>query len=99
MSALVKKENGAMQLQSVTWSSNNHNSIDPYDILAVEIIKQAVHDYREELRKSKSANKKTRECYQLERFFRSEYGQLLSMDKGEYIMEQIQKEVEAEANA
>ena len=37
---------------------------------------------------------KTRECYQLERFFRSEYGQLLSMGKAEYIMEKIQEEVE-----
>lgn len=98
MSALVKKPNGVNQLQSVTWSSNNHHSIDSYQILAAEIIKLAALDYKKELIKSKKGNRKTRECFRLERFFRSEYGQLLSMDKGEYIMEKIQKEVEENEN-
>ena len=94
MSALMKKPNGVLQLQSVSWSSNNHASIDGYQILATEILRLAAQDYKKELIKSKKGNLKTRECHQLERFFRSEYGQLLSMDKGEYIMERIQKEVD-----
>lgn len=96
MSTLIKKPNGVLQLQSVSWSSNNHRSIDGYQILADEIMKLAAHDYRNELRRSKNGKTKTRECYRLERFFRSEYGQLLSMEMGEYIMEKIQKEVEEE---
>lgn len=93
MSALVKNPNGINHLQTIHWSSNNHRSIDKYQILAAEIIKLAAHDYRKELIRSKKGNLKTRECYQLERFFLSDYGQLLSMDKGKYIMEKIQEEV------
>jgi hypothetical protein len=58
-------------------------------------MKLAAEDYRKELIISKQGNLKTRECFRLERFFRSEYGQLLSMGKSEYIMKKIQEEVEA----
>ena len=91
---MIKRDNGVNQMMYVSWSSNQHKSIDPHQVLAIEIIKLAAEDYRNELIKSKIENLKTRECYRLERFFRSEYGQLLSMGKGEYIMEKIQKEVE-----
>lgn len=94
MSTLVKKNNGVNQFLSVSWSSNNHRTVDGYEMLTVEILKLAAHDYRRELAKSKKANVKTRECHNLERFFRSEYGHLLSMGKSEYIMEKIQKEME-----
>ena len=94
MSALIKKANGVLQVQSVSWSSNNHNSIDGYQILATEIMKMAAEDYRNALIASKKEKVKTREAYLLERFFRSEYGQLLSMGLGQYIIERIQKEVE-----
>jgi hypothetical protein len=93
MSLIVKRNNGINRIQSVSWSSNNHKSIDGYQLLAIEIIRVAAEDYRRELIKSKKEKLKTRECYRLERFFLSEYGQLLSMGKGEYIIEQIRKEV------
>ena len=88
---MIKKNN---RIQFVSWSSNRHRSIDGYHLLAIEIIRVAVEDYRKELIKSKKQNMKTRECYRLERFFRSDYGQMLSFGRGEYIIEKIQKEVE-----
>ncbi len=94
MSVIVKRDNGINRIQSVSWSSNNHQHIDGYQLLAIEIVKVAADDYRKELIKSKKEKLKTRECCRLERFFRSEYGQILSMGKGKYIMQKIQKEVE-----
>ena len=94
MSHIVKRSNGINMLQSVSWSSNNHSSIDGYQLLAIEVVKLAADDYRRELIRSKKDKFKSVECCRLERFFRSEYGQLLSMGKGECIIEQIQKEVE-----
>ena len=99
MSALMKKPNGVFQIQSVCWSSNNHTSVDGYQILAGEIIRLAALDYKKELIKSKKGKTKTRECYRLERFFRSAYGQSLCLGMGEYIMGKVQKEVEDEAHA
>lgn len=92
---MIKKNNGVNQMQYVSWSSNSHKSMNGYQVLAIEIIKLAAQDYKKELIKSKKENLKTRECFRLERFFRSEYGQLLSMGMGEYIMQKIQEEVEA----
>ena len=94
MSVIIKRNNGVNQVQNVSWSSNNHTTMDGYQILSMEVMKLAAQDYRKELIKSKKNHLKTRECYRLERFFGSEYGQLLSMGKGEYIMEKLQREVE-----
>jgi hypothetical protein len=91
---MIVRNNGVNQIWTITWSSKNHKTLDGLDLLAMEIVKLAAQDYRRELIRSKKGNLKTRECYQLERFFRSEYGQLLSMGKAEYIMEKIQEEVE-----
>ena len=92
---MIVRNNGINQVWSIIWSSKNHRTMDSFDILGIEIVKLAALDYKKELIKSKKENLKTRECYRLERFFRSEYGQLLSMGKGEYIMQKIQEEVEA----
>lgn len=94
MSHIVKRNNGVNMLQSVSWSSNNHSSLDGYQLLAIEVVKLAADDYRIELVRSKKDKFKSVECCRLERFFRSEYGQMLSMGKGEYIMRKIQEEIE-----
>lgn len=51
------------------------------------IIVQAVQDYKKAL---KNDDRKT--ARQVERFFRSEWGQLLSMGNGEAIIERVRKE-------
>lgn len=67
--------------------------MDWCETLAVAIVTQAAKDYRKELQKSKRQGRKTGGAFKLEKWFRSEYGQLLTLGKGEYIIEQIQKEV------
>ena len=99
MSALMKKQNGALQLQTVSWSSNNHASIDGYQILATAILKLAAEDYKKELIKSKKGNLKTRECHQLERFFRSDWYEMLSDLDGEFLMAGVRRMVRLEVAA
>lgn len=94
MNHMVKRNNGINRMQTLMWNSNGHKALDGYQLLAIEIVRVAAEDYRRELIISKKEKLKTRECYRLERFFRSEYGQLLSMGTGDYIMRRIQKEVE-----
>lgn len=68
---------------------------DPYEKLANAIIIQASKDYMTNLRKKKrnpgsaSAEHGIREC---ERFFRSDWYQVLTSMDGEYLMERLRKE-------
>ena len=62
-------------------------SMDYYERLRTEIVKSAVDDYKKALRKSKRVGCKCAEEVELERWFLSKYGQLLSGDNGEYIIE------------
>lgn len=52
-----------------------------FDILRVAILKRAVIDYKSAIRR-----KDLYAMAQLERFFRSDWGQLLSFNQGEYII-------------
>lgn len=63
--------------------------MDRYDLVRVAIIKRAVLDYKNALRKRKYS--RAAEC---ERFFLSPWGQFLSGWSGEYIVERCRKEVE-----
>ena len=63
-----------------------------YETLAIAIVRAAVADYRKELKRSKKEGYKTGEAKAIERFFLSEYGDLLTFGKGKVIMKQIQKE-------
>lgn len=69
---------------------------NPYEKLANAIILQAVSDYRAALRKVKK-NPKSRdaldEALQIEKFFRSEWYQVLTSVDGEYLINRFQKEV------
>lgn len=69
---------------------------NPYEKLANAIILQAVSDYRTALKKVKK-NPKNRdaidEALQIEKFFRSEWYQVLTSVDGGYLIDRIRKEV------
>ena len=69
---------------------------NPYEKLANAIILQAVSDYRAALKKVKK-NPKNRdaidEALQIEKFFRSEWYQVLTSVDGEYLIDRLRKEV------
>ena len=67
------------------------NHEDAYELLIQAIIKQAMVDYKEAVRK---VNYK--QMAELEQFFRSSYGETLSHNHGEQIIEHCRKEVEEE---
>lgn len=57
-----------------------------YEDLRIAIIRQAVHDYIKALKENDA-----REAASLERFFLSDWGQLLSGGKGEYIIAECRR--------
>lgn len=59
---------------------------DAYEALRLAILRQAATDYSMALRKRKSA-----ECAAMVRWFRSEWGQVLSGDKGELIIAECKR--------
>ena len=69
---------------------------NPYEKLANAIILQAVSDYRAALKKVKK-NPKNRdaidEALQIEKFFQSEWYQVLTSVDGEYLIDRLRKEV------
>lgn len=65
---------------------------DFYDRLRQEILTVAVGDYKTAIRKSKRLGYKCTQEQALENFFLGEWGQLLSGDHGEYIVERCRKE-------
>ena len=62
---------------------------EAYALLAAAVIKSAMRDYKAALRKEDQAR-----IVYFERLFRSDYGQTLSFDHGDYIIEQCRKDVE-----
>lgn len=58
-----------------------------YERLRAEIVKSAVDDLRKAIRKSKRLGYTCDEQIKLEKWFLSKWGQLLSGDNGEYIIE------------
>ena len=69
---------------------------NPYEKLANAIVLQAVSDYRAALKKVKK-NPKNRDAIdgslQIEKFFRSEWYQVLTSVDGEYLIDRLRKEV------
>ena len=76
-----------------------YNTIESYQPLIDAIILQAVNDYRNALvgisYSHDSAEDVMREC---ERFFRSDYFSMLTKVSGEYLIEELRKEVQGEQN-
>ena len=68
---------------------------DPYESLANAIVLQAVADYRAALKKIKRNPKNKEavsEALQIEKFFRSQWYQVLTSVDGEYLIRKLQKE-------
>lgn len=70
-------------------------SENPYEALANAIVLQAVNDYRAALKKVKK-NPNNREALdealQIERFFRSQWYQVLTSVDGEYLINRLRRE-------
>lgn len=76
-------------------AANKNLAEDPYERLANGIVLQAVADYRAALKaiKRNSGNKeKISEALQIEKFFRSQWYQLLTKVDGEYLIRKLQAE-------
>lgn len=58
-----------------------------YERLRVAILAQAARDWRDAMNKNYLAK-----AAKIERFFLSNYGQLLSADRGEYIINRLKEE-------
>ena len=71
-------------------------SENPYEKLANAIVLQAVSDYRAALKKVKK-NSNNRDAIdgslQIEKFFRSEWYQVLTSVDGKYLIEKLREEV------
>ena len=65
--------------------------MEGYERLRTEIVKSAVNDYKNALKKSKRIGCKCTEETELEKWFLSKWGQLLSGDNGEYIIEKCRQ--------
>lgn len=73
------------------------NTGDPYRDLATAIVLQAVEDYRKALQKiqeSKHDIDAKIEADKIEKFFHSEWFEALSPLDGQYLLEQLQKEIQ-----
>ena len=68
----------------------NDSFDDNYNLLAQAIVELAANDYRE-LRMNERYSKQWR-VHEIERFFLSEYGDLLCHDLGEVILEKLRAE-------
>ena len=69
----------------------NGAKVTGYELLAIAVCKAAAEDYARELKKSDKAGAKTNAAKAIERFFLSDWGELLSFGKGELIIELLQK--------
>ena len=65
--------------------------VDAYNRLRTEIVRSAVRDYEKAIRKSIRQGEVCEEQESLEKWFRSKWGQFLSGDNGEYIIERCRK--------
>lgn len=63
-----------------------------WELLAIAICQTAVDDYEKELAISEKTGIKTYGAADIERFFASDWGYMLSFGAGEIILEKIRKE-------
>ena len=66
--------------------------MEAYERLRTEIIKAAVYDLKKAIRKSNRLGAVCDEQKKMESWFLSSWGQLLSGDNGEYIIEKCHKD-------
>lgn len=73
----------------------NYND-EGIEALAMAVAYQAALDYQEEFHKSKELGYATRELLDLEEFFASDYGNLITLNQGDLIRYNIHKGVKVE---
>lgn len=56
--------------------------------LAIAVVEQAVIDYKEAVK-----NNKEKKAKEIEKFFRSKYGGILTLGNAEYILNRVRKEL------
>lgn len=81
-----------LETNSSSWGKNvfdNNITLNGYQQLAIAIVSVAAEDYRKEALKSKH---KTYEALAIERFFESDYGELLTFGMASTILEKLRKE-------
>ncbi len=61
--------------------------------LAIGVVEQAVKDYRIALYQERFGEDKTKNVEALENWFQSEYGQLMCLNQGKYIMYKVKEDV------
>lgn len=91
----MKSSYRELEVNGTAWDKslfNNNTTLNGYELLAIAIVNQAAEDYRNELKLSDKQGAKTQGAYVLERFFLSDYGDLLCFGMGELILEKLQKE-------
>ena len=77
-------------------AANKNLAEDPYERLANAIVLQAVADYRAALKKVKhnpGSKDAIHEALQLEKFFRSQWYEMLTKVDGEYLIRRLQEEI------
>lgn len=72
--------------------------IEAYERLRIEIVKSAVFDLKKALKKSARIGEVCEEQKKLERWFLSKWGQMLSGDNGELIIDKCHKEHDNKVN-
>lgn len=68
-------------------------NLTPYDRLAIAICEQAANDYRKELLVELETGVKTSEAEKIEKFFFSDRGYIFSFGLGDFIIQELRKEV------
>ena len=84
-----------MNRQNLTVSTVQHKSLDPWERLANAIVTRAVDDYRaaaKKLKKNPENESAVTEIRKLNRFFRSQWFQVLTDVDGDYLLSKLKKE-------
>ena len=69
--------------------------LEAYERLRIEVVRSATNDLKRALRKSNKSGAICNEQIAMERWFLSPWGQMLSGDNGEYIIERCHKSYKA----
>lgn len=84
-----------MNRQNLTISTAQHKSLDPWERLANAVVTLAVDDYRtaaKKLKKNPANESADTDIRKLNRFFRSQWFQVLTDVDGDYLLSRLKKE-------
>ena len=67
-----------------------------WELLAIAVVQRTADDYRKAIKQARRTGKRPVGVRAIERFFKSEYGNLLTFGHGEEIWRKLKKECETE---